>query len=150
MVWGFPVQQGAKERDHSIWKKSLNLEDEVNWDESDGSADGSIDDETNADVFVDVWGSFNAAYADKFQQKHVDQYLGGYTSLGYVTFETLEEAVQSCVKLSFDDCGGITYTPASSAHLQMPGYQPRRANNPKSSSRGEVSYIRPEVNPGPK
>ena len=68
--------------------------------------------------------------------------MSQYTSLGDKLFETLKEAQQKCVALPFNDCGGITWIPDGIPNIKS-GYQPRRENTPKSSSRGEVSYVRP-------
>ena len=63
--------------------------------------------------------------------------MGDYTSLGKGSFNTLEEAKEKCLQLPSDDCRGVTWMPNV-------GYEPRRGTNGlQTSSRGEVSYIRP-------
>ena len=74
--------------------------------------------------------------------KHDNTYLSSWTPLGSgVTYGTFKEAVDACLTLSLSNCGGITRTNT--------GYQPRKLSTPKSSSSGEISYVRQQCMPGP-
>ena len=70
--------------------------------------------------------------------EYADHYLAKHALGKKQTFPSLEEAQSVCLRLSIDECAGVTQT--------KNGFQPRQGSDGKRASpSGEISFLRRKV-----